>query len=44
MEVTDEEALQIELEERAKKSGIPVVPKSDASEEKKGDDEDAGKG
>lgn len=44
MEVTDEEARQIELEEQAKKAGIPVEKKSEPSEEKKGDDEDAGKG
>jgi hypothetical protein len=43
MEVTDEEARQIELEEAAKKAGKTLEPKPE-SEEKKTEDEDADKG
>lgn len=41
MEVTEEEARQIELEEAAKKAGKPVEKKA---EEKKDEDDDADKG
>lgn len=44
MEVTDEEARQIELEERAKKAGVTLEKNANSTEEKKEGDEEAGKG
>ena len=42
MEVTDEEARQIELEEAAKKAGKPIEPK--VEEKKEGEEDGEGKG
>ncbi len=45
MEVTEEEARQIELEEAAKKSGKPIEKKEEVKETKEGDEEnEEGKG